>query len=203
MSIHIAREKYCDKRFSFEGIRVKPGEYAVASGESLLMTVLGSCVAVCLSDKNAQVIGMNHFLLPIQPHLCPGPVGQNARYGAHAMELLINACLGLGAQRKNLQASVFGGARVLSVTSAIGASNVDFALRYLAMERIPVKRTDVGGRLARKVLFTGPSAQIEVSSLNALQRVVGVVGADAKAIVAARDDIDTAQRRAPTELFAL
>ena len=199
MSIHIARDTFKDKNFAFEGIRVKPGEYAVASGEALLMTVLGSCVAVCLRDQRAQVIGMNHFLLPIQPHLCPGPVGQNARYGAHAMELLINACLDLGAQKKHLRACVFGGARVLSATSAIGASNIDFALRYLALERIAVTRTDVGGRLARKVLFTGPGADIEVSHLNTLQRVIG---ADSKAITMASDDINTAHRSIRAELFS-
>ena len=203
MTIHIAKESFRDRRFAFAGIRIKPGEYAAATGDALLMTVLGSCVAVCLTDKRAGVIGMNHFLLPIQAHLSAsdalGPVGPNARYGAHAIELLINACLGLGAQKKHLQASVFGGASVLSSVSDIGAGNIDFALRYLAHERIAVIRTEVGGRLPQKILFSGPSALIEVSYLNALKRVVG---ADSKAIAEASADIQVLQRAQQVEIFA-
>ena len=200
MTIHVATETFRDKRFTFTGIRIKPGEYAAATGNALLMTVLGSCVAVCLTDKHARVMGMNHFVLPNQAHLNPsldlGPVGQNARYGAHAIELLINACLGLGAQKKHLQASVFGGASVLSSVSNIGASNIDFALRYLANERIAVIRTEVGGRLPRKVLFSGPTGLIEISYLNALRKIVG---ADSNAIAQASAVIQILQR---AEMFA-
>ena len=28
------------------------------------MTTLGSCIAACLWDRNAQIGGMNHFMLP-------------------------------------------------------------------------------------------------------------------------------------------
>ena len=223
MTIHVAKERFRDKRFAFDGIRIKPGEYAAATGEALLMTVLGSCVAVCLTDSHAGVIGMNHFLLPIQAGISLGsgtkqdtklintqgtglPRGQdsglvspNARYGAHAIELLINACLNLGAQKKYLQASVFGGASVLNTVSDIGASNIDFALRYLSQERIGVIRTEVGGRLPQKVLLSGPGALFEVSYLNALRRVVG---ADCKAIAAASADLQVSQRTQRIEVFA-
>lgn len=211
MTIHIAKERFCDKRFAFAGVRIKPGEYAAAKGDALLMTVLGSCVAVCLTDSGAGVIGMNHFLLPIQSHWTSppvhdknpshdtGPVGPNARYGAHAIELLINACLNLGAKKKRLQASVFGGASVLNNVSNIGVSNIDFALQYLAKERITVIRTEVGGRLPQRVLFSGPSGVIEVSYLNALRRVVG---ADNKAIAEARVDLQVSQCAHSIEMFA-
>ena len=211
MTIHIAKERFSDKRFAFEGIRIKPGEYAAAKGDALFMTVLGSCVAVCLADSRAGVIGMNHFLLPIQAQSNPalekdqnptpdtGPVGPNARYGAHAIELLINACLNLGAQKKRLQASVFGGASVLNTVSNIGVGNIDFAMRYLAKERITVVRTEVGGHLPQKVLLSSAGALTEVSYLNALRRVVG---ADSKAIAEARIDLQLSQRTQSVEMFA-
>jgi chemotaxis protein CheD len=53
----------------------------------MLTTVLGSCVAACLTRSGRGVGGMNHFLLPDG-----AGAGTDAgrRYGAYAMELLIN-----------------------------------------------------------------------------------------------------------------
>ena len=36
------------------------------------------------------------------------PLGDSARYGTYAMEILINQLLKLGAKRSNLEAKVFG-----------------------------------------------------------------------------------------------
>ena len=82
------------------------GEYRVSRDPSeVLSTVLGSCVAVCLWDPAAKVGGMNHFLLPAAPGQGDAKM---LRYGAHAMEVLINEVLKLGARRKALQAKLFG-----------------------------------------------------------------------------------------------
>jgi chemotaxis receptor (MCP) glutamine deamidase CheD len=45
-------------------IRINPGGHYVTSGNELLVTVLGSCVAACIRDPVAGVGGMNHFMLP-------------------------------------------------------------------------------------------------------------------------------------------
>jgi hypothetical protein len=75
----------------------------------MLTTVLGSCVAACLRDPVAGVGGMNHFLLPDG-----AGAGTDAgrRYGAYAMELLINELIKAGARRERLEAKLFGGGRM-------------------------------------------------------------------------------------------
>ncbi|MGV8776346.1 chemoreceptor glutamine deamidase CheD, partial [Pseudomonas aeruginosa] len=101
-------------------VKLLPGEY-FASGEDLvIVTVLGSCVSVCLRDPLNGIAGMNHFMLP-ERGLGGDPASPSARYGSHAMELLINRMLALGASRERLQAKVFGGGSVLrQISAAIG-----------------------------------------------------------------------------------
>ena len=77
-----------------------------ASGEDVqVTTILGSCVSVCIWDAQAQVGGINHFLLPSGSPASP-------RFGESAVALLIGRVLELGAQRGRLAAKVFGGACV-------------------------------------------------------------------------------------------
>ena len=130
-------------------IKQLPADYLVTSDPVALVTLLGSCVAACLYDPLERIGGMNHFMLPEGR---PGDV--SARYGAHAMELLINDLLKGGARRSRLQAKVFGGGNVLrGFHDPIGTRNANFVLDYLDAERIPVVAQDLGDIFPRKVCF--------------------------------------------------
>lgn len=132
-------------------IKILPGGYYAADEDLVLATVLGSCVAACLYDAEAGVGGMNHFMLPDGTTDGSG----SARYGVHAMELLINALLSLGASRARLQAKVFGGGAVLRqlTTMDVGARNAEFVQRFLLTERIPIVGADLRDLHPRKVYF--------------------------------------------------
>src|SRR3546814_13729503 len=71
----------------------------------------------------------------------------SARYGAYAMEVLINELLKRGARRERLEAKVFGGGNVIKgmTVANVGARNASFALRYLADEHIRILAQDLGG----------------------------------------------------------
>ena len=112
-----------------------------------MSTVLGSCVAACLFDPVRGVGGMNHFLL------ADGDGEEAMRYGAYAMEVLINDLLKLGASRERLQAKLFGGAKMIERLNDIGADNARFARRFLATEGIPIVGESLGGRRARRIEF--------------------------------------------------
>ncbi len=206
---------YFDRDFQQSTQRVLPGEFAVAkvaANQGLLMTVLGSCVSVCLLDAANAVTGMNHFMLPeygnssvSQTDTEPNAATLNARYGSQAMELLINRMLDFGASRKSLQAYVFGGASVLKGFANIGKENVDFALAYLARERIRVISHDVGGTAPRRIyidLETGQPNALALSNANAKlsPSVVHEVGAS-ESLYARRLLSAIKQPRASVSLF--
>ena len=88
--------------------------------------------------------------------------------GINAMEVLINDLVKLGALRNRLRAKAFGGARMISGFSDIGAQNATFTMEYLAQEGIPLITKSLGGSLARNVRFwpgTGRAMQ-KVTDVN-------------------------------------
>ena len=107
---------YRDFGFDTDAVKVLPGEHFVDNAEIMIVTVLGSCIAACLHDRVARVGGMNHFMLP------DGGGEVSGRYGAYAMELLINGMMARGAMRSRLQAHLYGGANIIS--GQIGRAHV-------------------------------------------------------------------------------
>ena len=128
----------------------------LVSGEPDLTfsTVLGSCISACVRDVAANVGGMNHFLLAEPSGSARDRYGVSARYGAFAMEQLINKVLGRGTGRKsNLEIKVFGGGLINAALADVGAKNIEFVREFLTNEGYENIKDDVGGPYARRVLF--------------------------------------------------
>jgi chemotaxis protein CheD len=147
-------KRHFESVFGTEAARILPGEYHVTGEDIVLVTVLGSCVAACIRDRETGIGGMNHFMLPDSG----GPQDANsapARYGTYAMEVLINQLVKLGAQRDRLEAKVFGGANVIPGMSQVhvGRRNAEFVLSFLKTERIPVLARDLEDIYPRKVAY--------------------------------------------------
>lgn len=162
----LAPNHYWDHHFEIEAAKILPGEYYATGRDMLLVTVLGSCVSVCLRDPAAGVGGLNHFMLPEggDPHnLLSNP----ARYGSYAMEVLINQMIKLGATRHRLEAKVFGGGAVMRGFSLnnVGERNSQFVLEYLERERIRVSAQDLLDIHPRKVYFFPASGRVLVKKL--------------------------------------
>ena len=164
-----APNRYTDSALGYEAVKLLPGEYFATDRDVALVTVLGSCVAACLRDPVAGVGGMNHFMLPSDE--APKAASRPARYGAYAMEVLINKLMRMGAKRERLEAKVFGGGAVVPGLTQIniGESNAAFAIDYLANERIAVGAIDLRGGDARKVYFFPRSGKALVRVLRTLR----------------------------------
>lgn len=164
---HLASRMYFDPHLQRDAVKILPGEYYVTTRDMLIVTVLGSCVSVCLRDKVSGVGGMNHFMLPGNSDTDAGPVSSSARYGSYAMDILINHLLKLGAERRRLEAKIFGGGRVLSgfTVNQVGDRNVDFVLHYLHEEKIPIAAQDLLDVYPRKVYFFPNTGRVLVRKL--------------------------------------
>lgn len=147
-------------------IVVIQGEYQISAGpEVVLSTLLGSCVAMCLYDPIARAGGMNHFLLPGLETDDDGT--SSLRYGAHAMELLVNGLVAAGARRHQLRAKLFGGARMLAGLTDLGSRNAEFAEDYLRRENIAYTGGSLRGDRGRRIEFwphTGRTRQLLVGT---------------------------------------
>jgi len=161
--------RYFDPHFQVETAKILPGEYYATNKDMALVTVLGSCVSACLRDRERGIGGMNHFMLPDEGKLVGthGNVSASARYGVHAMELLINQILKLGGKRERLEAKVFGGGNVLQgfMLSNVGEQNANFIVEYLNMERIPIMARDLLDVWPRKIYYFPRSGKVMVKRL--------------------------------------
>ena len=147
-------------------IHIVQGEqYVDDNPNTVLTTILGSCISACIWDKTIGLGGMNHFLLPgtdagSQQRMLEGDA---MRFGVHAMELLVNGLLRRGAQRHRLQAKLFGGARMIKGLTDIGELNATFAERFLKAEGIAIAGGSLRGEQGRRIQFwpvTGRARQV-------------------------------------------
>jgi len=92
------------------------------------------------------------------------------RYGAYAMEVLINQLLKAGARRDNLEAKVFGGGNVLRGFTSInvGERNAQFVRDFLRTENIRIIAEDLNDVHPRKVYFFPVTGKVLVKKLRQL-----------------------------------
>jgi chemotaxis protein CheD len=170
-SLPIATNRYFDAHFQRPGVKLLPNEFYTTHEDMVLVTVLGSCVAACIQDRTAGIGGMNHFMLPDDGADVAQAASDAMRYGAYAMEVLINELIKAGGRRERFEAKVFGGAAVLAgmTTMNIGDRNSAFVRRYLAMENIRIVAEDLQGSHPRKVAFLPRTGQVMVKKLRLAQ----------------------------------
>jgi chemotaxis protein CheD len=139
-------------RVSRESLFLHPGDLVASFEDVEIVTILGSCVAVCVCDRFKHIGGMNHFQMP-----GVGDQREPLRYGPSATRMLVDRVVELGAKRQRLEAKVFGGASILRGSApppgGLGDENAATALRTLDELRIRVASQDIGGHRARKLVY--------------------------------------------------
>lgn len=165
--------RYWDQENRVVAAKLLPGEYYVTTGNEMITTVLGSCVAACIRDSVAGIGGMNHFMLPetSKSRLSSrdeAVVGTALRYGNYAMEHLINTILQYGGKRKNLEVKLFGGGKIIATLGDVGSKNVQFVLDYLDTEALRLVAHDLGDIYPRKVNFYPQTGRVRMKKIKDL-----------------------------------
>lgn len=126
---------------------VHPGQLFFTKVPTVVTTILGPCVSVCLFDAITGAAGMNHYLLPERLGAA------SPRFGDVANELLLARFLQLDVPAARLQAKVFGGSMMKSVRNDLAQRNIDAAITFLEQNRVAIVARDVGGDRGRKLHF--------------------------------------------------
>lgn len=136
-----------------ERVFLLPGEYHVSRRPSVLATLLGSCVAVCLHNRITGYAAMNHFLLP---ESSLNPDKDRGHYGDSSTTMIIELMKKLDPNLRNLTARIYGGAAVvghLNEAQGIGRRNAEMAESILKKYGIRVMEVEVGGTNGRRIYF--------------------------------------------------
>jgi chemotaxis protein CheD len=146
---------------------LEPGYIFLATEPTVISTVLGSSVAVCIYDRKRQTGGMNHFLFPEPDE----GVEANAQYGNAATLELVRMMKAEGSQIKHLESQILGGGYNPHVSSIdIGRRNIMVARKVLVRLGIRVVSEDVGGTKGRKVVFHSNVNEIAILKVDRIRR---------------------------------
>lgn len=158
---------FYDPKHKRMAVKVRPGtHYVTAKRDEVIITTLGSCISACIRDTVAKIGGMNHFMLPESDSGNWGGASAAMRYGNHAMEVLMNDLLKMGAARNRLEIKLFGGGAVINSVSDVGDRNIKFIQRYLKNEHMAVAAQHLGGEQARSICYFPDTGRVRMKLLD-------------------------------------
>lgn len=123
--------------------------------EGILTTyALGSCIGICLYDPVIKLGGLLHIMLPLNME-----AGRKnpLKYADTGMSEMIKQMTLKGAKTARLTAKLAGGAKMFEVNGGslgnIGQRNIESVHMQLKKHGIRLLKEDVGGLVARTLLF--------------------------------------------------
>jgi len=142
-----------------ELIFLHPSAMYVSMDPKWIITILGSCVAVCLFDRKRAIGGINHFMLPYWN----GDGLESPKYGNVAISQLFLKMLDLGAKREDVVCKIFGGGEVLGEQYSVfnvGQRNIELAYKLVGEMGIKIISSSTGGKLGRKIYFNSSTGEV-------------------------------------------
>lgn len=145
-----------------EKINIKVSEIFVSNKGLLVETGgVGSCIVVCLFDKEAKIGAMSHSMLPTGKKYAKTDIeiamSKPGKYVDSAIRNMVKEIEALGGKRDRIKAKIAGGAEMFSYLSNahinIGKENVQIARDTLKELNIPIAGESIGGSAGRVVGF--------------------------------------------------
>ncbi len=132
----------------------------------LITYALGSCIGICLYDPLIQLAALVHIMLPLNME-----TGRKSplKYADTGIRETLRCMEKQGAMRTRIVAKIAGGARMFETAGGgslgnIGQRNIESTHMVLKKEGIRLLREDVGGTVARTLLFDVTTGQACVRS---------------------------------------
>ena len=136
-------------------ITVGIADMKMAKERGMLITyALGSCIGICLYDQKIKLAALVHIMLPLNMETGRKNPLKSADTGIRETLRMMEA---KGASRSRITAKIAGGAKMFDVNGGsmgnIGQRNIESVHMNLKKEGIQLLREDVGGSVARTLLF--------------------------------------------------
>jgi len=135
-------------------INVGVAQVKNGTNPTVLRTILGSCVGICIYDRMKKIGGLAHVLLPNDTSNGASP----EKYADTAIPLLVNRLIKEGAKKEFMSAKIAGGASMFKFESnialgQIGDRNIEETKKILGNLGISLLEDDVGGNAGRVIDF--------------------------------------------------
>ena len=136
-------------------ITVGIADMKMAKSSGVLITyALGSCIGICLHDPGIKLGAMVHIMLPL--NMEEGRKN-TMKYADTGIRETLRQMEAKGASRARITAKIAGGAKMCEMSGGnlgnIGQRNIESVHMNLKREGIRLLKEDVGGSVARTLLF--------------------------------------------------
>lgn len=136
-------------------ITVGIADMKMAKGSGVLITyALGSCIGLCFEDPVLHLGALLHVMLPMNMEAGRKNAFKYADTGIRETLKLMES---KGASRSRITAKIAGGAKMFEISGGnlgnIGQRNIESVRMHLKREGIQLLKEDVGGSVARTLLF--------------------------------------------------
>ena len=133
----------------------------IGKGNDVLITyALGSCIGLCFHDPVLKLGALLHIMLPL--NMEPGRKNP-LKYADSGIRETLRQMELKGAQRSRIVVKIAGGAKMFEVNGGslgnIGQRNIESVHTILRRENIRLLGEQVGGSVARTLLFDVESGQ--------------------------------------------
>ena len=147
-------------------ITVGIADMKIGKGNDVLITyALGSCIGLCFHDPVLKLGALLHIMLPLNME-----AGRKnpLKYADSGIRETMRQMEAKGAQRSRVTVKIAGGAKMFEVNGGslgnIGQRNIESVRTILRRENIRLLGEQVGGSVARTLLFDVDSGQSCVRS---------------------------------------
>lgn len=136
-------------------ITIGIADMKMAQNSGMLITyALGSCIGICLYDQAIKLGALIHIMLPL--NMEAGRTN-TMKYADTGIRETLRQMEAKGASRSRITAKIAGGAKMFEIKggslSNIGLRNIESVHTTLKREGIKLLQEDVGGTVARTLLF--------------------------------------------------
>lgn len=145
-------------------INIGVAQLKFAKNPSVLRTILGSCIGICIYDRMKKIGGMAHILLP---DYVKG--GKPEKYAESAIPILIEQLMKNGCTKEFMSAKIAGGSQMFKFSAnislgQIGARNIEASKKSLESAEIKLLAEDVGGSTGRVIDFFLVDGRLKVKA---------------------------------------
>lgn len=151
---------------------LKPAEMFLGEKPTLVMTLLGSCVSIVMFSRRFRIGAICHGLLPSCKEKGRCDCGEKFKYVDCSIRRMTESFLQRGISLREIEVKIFGGSNMFNGDEkgrggvAVGARNVETALRVLEREGLRLLVSDVGGCQGRKLYFYTHTGEVLLKRLN-------------------------------------
>ncbi len=150
-----------------EHLTIGISDMKVGRGDCVLTTyALGSCIGITFYDASTKTGALLHIMLPLNME-----AGRKSplKYADTGIRETLAALAQRGAIRANIKAKIAGGAKMFEIAGGgalgnIGQRNIESVRTILKRENIPLLKEDVGGTIARTMVFDTSTGDAKIRS---------------------------------------